>query len=147
MGWGCCSAYGSGPIFKIQRVLDSKRYLKILSNAVLPHAWEAFHTPWIFQQGNDPKHVSKAVKEWLDENEIHLMSWSSQSPDLNLIEHLCEHLARSTAGLTARNKAEKFEQLRQKWEEIRPDVINKLLESMPRRCEAVIKAKGYATRY
>ena len=62
--------------------------------------------PWIFQQDNDPKPVSKAVKEWFDENEIHLMSWPSHSPDLSPIEHLWEHLARSKGGLTAINEVE-----------------------------------------
>lgn len=130
---GCFSAHGTGPIHHIQGVMDSKRYQEILNNVMLPYAKNTFQTPWIFQQDNDPKHVSKTVKEWFSANGIHLMSWPSQSPDLNPIEHLWEHLARSLAGLTARNKAEKFEQLRQKWEDIGPDVINKLLESMPRR--------------
>ena len=85
--------------------------------------------------------------EGVDKNQLHLMSWPSQSPYLSPIEHLWEHLARSKGGLTAINEAEKIEQLRPKWEEIRPGVINKLLQSMPGRYETVIKAKGYAIRY
>ena len=33
------------------------------------------------------------------------------------------------------------------WENIEPEVCQKLIESMPRRVEAVIKAKGGHTKY
>lgn len=75
------------------------------------------------------------------------MKWPSQSPDLNPIEHLWDELQRRCKGLKASNKAEKFAQLRQKWSEIPNEVLSKLIESMPRRCQAVIDSKGYPTKY
>ena len=38
--------------------------------------------------GHDPKHTSHAVKSWLDENQVNVMPWPAQSPDLNPIENL-----------------------------------------------------------
>jgi transposase len=36
---------------------------------------------------NDPKHTSKVVVKYLNDNEVKLLEWPSQSPDLNPIEN------------------------------------------------------------
>ena len=75
------------------------------------------------------------------------MVWPSQSPDLNPIEHLWEELGRMLKGKTAKNANEKFAQLEQAWRSIPVTTLTNLLASMPRRCQAVIDAKGMATKY
>ena len=102
---------------------------------------------WIFQQDNDPKHTSGVVKKFFDSKKINVLQWPSQSPDLNPIEHLWEELQRMCGGLKAKNKEEKFAQLSQKWSEIPQHVITNLIESIPRRYQAVIDSKGFPTKY
>uniref|UniRef100_A0A8R1ICY3 Uncharacterized protein n=1 Tax=Caenorhabditis japonica TaxID=281687 RepID=A0A8R1ICY3_CAEJA len=48
---------------------------------------------------------------------------------------------------TAKNCTKKFEQLKEEWTKIRLQTLTNLIESMQRRCEAVLKAKGMATKY
>lgn len=75
------------------------------------------------------------------------MEWSRQSSDLNIIEHLWEELQRRLVNKRATNTAEKFSQLEEEWKKIPQSKIDALIDSMSRHCQAVIDAKGFATKY
>ena len=42
----------------------------------------------VFQMDNDPKNTSKVMAKWLKDNNVKVLEWASQSPDLNPIENL-----------------------------------------------------------
>ena len=74
--------------------------------------------------------------------------WSPQSPDLNPIEHLWAHLKRKLAEHEEAPTSiqELWERVQKKWDDIEVGECQKLIESMPRRVEAVLKAKGGHTK-
>jgi transposase len=151
MVWGCMSWNGVGVLTEVQGIMDSDQYVEILGGGVVEsmESLEMDRNTAIFQQDNDPKHTSKKADKWFEDNDIHVMVWPAQSPDLNPIEHLWDHLKRQL------NKYPKppagchelWERVVEEWNKIPPEICQGLIESMPRRIEAVLKAKGGHTKY
>ncbi|CAI2325601.1 unnamed protein product [Caenorhabditis sp. 36 PRJEB53466] len=147
MVWGCFSGTSIGPLRRITGIMDRYVYEDILEKTMRPWARSNVGQAFVFQQDNDPKHTSKHIKDWFRRRHVNLLDWPSQSPDLNPIEHLWEHVERQLRGIRASNANQKFDQLQSVWQAIPMSVIHTLLDSMPKRCQAVIDAKGYPTKY
>ena len=75
------------------------------------------------------------------------MEWPAQSPDSNPIENLWSILDQRTKKRKLSNEKALFEALVEGWNGLPQSLLVSLVESMPRRIEAVIAAKGYATKY
>lgn len=151
MMWGCMMWDGVGYACKIDGRMDADLYVKILEEdlqASLEH-YDKMAEDIIFQQDNDPKHTSKKAKAWFNDHEYQVLSWPAQSPDLNPIEHLWHHLKRKLAEYQEPPKGilELWERVEGEWNKIGPEVCQNLIESMPRRVEAVVKANGGYTKY
>lgn len=148
--WGCFSGHGMGPLHVIEGTMDRLVYLGILREQMLPFAEENMPLRWTFQQDNDPKHTANIVKEWFIAEKINVMKWPAQSPDLNAIENLWDHLDREIRKENNgrfESKEALVEAAQRAWNNISQDYVNKLISSMPRRCAEVMKNNGYATRY
>ena len=77
------------------------------------------------------------------------MKWPAQSPDLNPIEHLWHHVKMQLAKYETvpTSIEELWRRTEHEWNKIPASVCQNLIESMPRRVEAVLKAKGSYTKY
>uniref|UniRef100_A0A8R1E7E6 Tc1-like transposase DDE domain-containing protein n=1 Tax=Caenorhabditis japonica TaxID=281687 RepID=A0A8R1E7E6_CAEJA len=147
MVWGCFCDTSMGPLKKIVKTMDRYVYKDILENTMRPWVRANLGRSWVFQQDNDPKHTSSHVANWFRRRRVDLLEWPRQSPDLNPIEHMWEELERRLKGVRASNANQKFAQLEAAWKSIPMTVVQTLLDSMSRRCQAVIDAKGYPTKY
>jgi hypothetical protein len=78
---------------------------------------------------------------------VNVLQWSSQSPDLNLIEHLRRDLKIAVHRHSPSNLTELERICSGKWEKLPKYRWAKLETSYPRRLEAVITTKGVSTKY
>ncbi|GFU28428.1 uncharacterized protein TNCV_3579911 [Trichonephila clavipes] len=72
---------------------------------------------------------------------------SSPSLDLNVIENLWSQLEKHVHEHEITSKEVLKKVLREEWAKLSVETTKTLVESMPRRLQAVIQAKGYATKY
>ena len=151
MVWGCMGWNGVGRMCEVVGRMNAEQFVDILEGNLLPSIEESGIPDGqaIFQQDNDPKHTSKLASKWFQDNDIELLDWPAQSPDLNPIEHLWGHLKHqlNTWDTPPKGVWELWERAAEVWKGIEPEVCQRLIESMPRRLEAVIKAKGGHTKY
>ncbi|GFT34175.1 transposable element Tc1 transposase [Trichonephila clavipes] len=148
MVWGCMAAPGVGKLVFIDGVMHKMAYLNILQNNLKENADKlGLGSNFIFQQDNDPKHAAFVVKEWLLYHCRNQLNTPPQSPNLNVIENLWSHLERAVQKHQITSKEQLKSVLQEEWLNIAPDTPRHLVESIPRRLEAVISAKGYATKY
>lgn len=151
MVWGCMGWEGVGVLSEVEGNMDRFQYVDILSQGI-PESREKLGLDgeeFLFQQDNDPKHTSNHAGKWFKDNGINLMDWPAQSPDLNPIEHLWRHLKKqlNKYGTHPKGVHELWDRAAEEWNQIGPGVCQNLISSMPKRCRAVIKAKGGHTKY
>lgn len=149
--WGCMTAHGVGYLTRIDNGLDADLYCRILEEELVQSIeyYGLDKNKIIFQHDNDPKHTSRKATQNLRDLELEVLEWPAQSPDLNPIEHLWEDLKRSLAKYETQPKGmtELWERVEAEWNKISIDTCRKLIDSMPNRIEAVLKAKGGYTKY
>jgi len=146
MVWGCMGWNGVGVLTEVQGIMNAEHTGDILDEGVVEsfEKLEMLEGERMFQQDNDPKHTSKKATKWFKDNSIDVMVWPAESPDINPIEHLWVDLKKTLNKY--RNPAKGVHELWERvveWNKIPPETCQKLIESMPRRITAVIKAKGW----
>ncbi len=102
---------------------------------------------FIFQQDLAPAHTAKGTKSWFNDHGVTVLDWPANSPDLNPIENLWGIVKRKLRDTRPNNADELKATVKETWASIPPQQCHKLISSMPRRIEAVIKAKGAPTKY
>ena len=102
-----------------------------------------------FQQDSDSKHRSGHTKGFLDLEEIDLLPWTANSPDMNCVKNCwdhVDHMLRSRNPLL-KNLDELCDALQEEWYCIDQAYIDKLYDSMPNQVHDLLKAEGRLTCY
>jgi len=128
---------------------DAWKYIACLEDYLIPFVGEEHSDRWVFMQDGASPHRANIKKDWLNEKEIALMDWPAKSPDLNPIENLWGILARRVyANQRQFNDVEELNDVvMEAWDAIGMDTIQKLLQSMQKRCLEVLQQKEKKNKY
>ena len=160
MVWAAFSgALGRSSLYVMDRDAESKKggysarsYLEVLEENI-PRCYDFGLT---FMQDNAPIHTARIIKKYFQDLGIEVLDWPLYSPDLNPIKHLWWHLKKlvyhirpNIESLTGENIIREAleDALEQAWELIDQKIFDSVLDSMQERCQAVIDADGWHTKY
>src|SRR5579859_3271299 len=165
MIWACFVGDKLGPIVFISGSVNQDTYIGLLQKEFDPFLNALAADGQInleFQQDNARPHTAKRTVEFLEsltrKHGLTLMDWPANSPDLSPIENLWAHIKHelrkqypdtaTLKGSCGTIKAALQERLHKIWWDIggvRGEVLNDLINGMPKRVEEVITARGWYT--
>ncbi|GFT61274.1 putative transposase like protein [Trichonephila clavipes] len=107
--------------------------------------------PVISGKGTGCLYVVKArsIKAFLAEQDIPLLDWTGNSPDMNPNENVWELMKREVDKDVITNKTQFLERIIHVWNHHpqMQETVQSCIDSMPRRIEALTAAKGGSTKY
>ncbi len=113
--------------------------------------WLGENTELSFQHNNAGVHYNQYTTAWLEDHGIQTIWWPARSPDLNPIKHVWSWMKNylyKDLGQRERLAGKRLkEAILQAWEAIPEGYLQGLMDSMPRRIQAVIQLQGGMTRY
>jgi len=149
--WGGMAKYVPAELHFIEGNMNADKYLEILNNYMLPSALRIVGKDFIYLEDNDPKHGgprgSLKVRKWFKTKKVSRIPFPPQSPDLNPIEHLWGSLKIRVNERRPRSIEELKKFISEEFFATDRTFIEKLINSMPARLKAVIKARGGYTKY
>ena len=147
MVFGMFSSQGTTPLVRLQTRVNAQIYKNIVQDHVVPIIQNSGFDRATFMQDNAPCHKAKVVMCYLSVQDLEIMDWPPQSPDLNPIENLWKTLGVKVMERNPTNTEDLWVKLQEELSKISIEDCQELIRSCSRRCAAVIESKGSFTKY
>jgi hypothetical protein len=148
MVWGGIARNYKSPLVLVKGTVNAQRYIGLLTESRIIETLDALHSPkgWIFQDDGATPHRARITTAWLRERCVHVaegnMKWPANSPDLNPQEEMWALLRRKIRLEGCKDATELYARALAAWDEITPEMINRITDSFPVRLLAVQALKG-----
>lgn len=149
MVWGAFCSDGMLSLAFPSCRMNSKEYVDILEEKLVPFLESSASEGLIFQQDNAPVHKSRHTQEWLQSKNIKTMDWPACSPDQNPIENIWGLLARRIYRENRQYQTvfDLKEAVIDEWRSLNEQLRTNLVNSMMDRIFELIQKKGGQTHY
>lgn len=147
--WGGISENRKTELHMVQGNVTGRYYLENMIEPIVVPMFREHRPNFLFMDDNARPHRARIVTGRLQEVGVPQLEWPALSPDLNPIEHLWDQLSRRVQDRPhpPRSIPALRQALTEEWAAIPQNRIRRLVNSMRRRCQAVIDAQGGNTRY
>ena len=145
MFWGCFSRSKIGSLIPINGYMNSMKYLELLKDKLKANLQTTGSET--FQNDSAPCHRAKIIKEYFSDECISQLTWPGNSPDINPIENLWPILKRRLKRRTIKSRQALIYLANYEWERIPSAILENLIDSMPKRINAVICQRGGLSKY
>ncbi|GFX16655.1 transposable element Tcb2 transposase [Trichonephila clavipes] len=151
MIWSVISSKGTGCLDVVKGMMRQDQYKDVLQNRLIPQLEEWFPNgeSYIFMQNGAPCHTARSIKAILSEQNIPLLDWPGNRPDMNTIENVWELMKREVAKNVITNKTQLLERIIHVWNHHpqMQETLHSCIDVKQRRIEAFIAAKFGTTKY
>lgn len=151
MVWSVINSKGPGRLYIVEGTMRAEQYKGVLQQRLLPQLNEWFDSGEnpIFMHDGAPCHKAKVIGKFLQDNNVEVLDWPGNSPDMNPIENIWEFMKIEISKVAPTTKNALTEALINIWNH-NPAIKSKItscIDSMPRRIQALLAAKGGTTKY
>jgi hypothetical protein len=95
MIWGLISIRGIGGLHFVNGMMELGQYSEVIETKMLPQVREWFPDGnYVFMHDKVPSHRAKYVSKVLKSNDVEVLPWPGNSPDLNPIENVWNYVKR-----------------------------------------------------
>ncbi len=134
-----------GSLQVLEGTMNAERYIKVLEQHMLPSRRRLFQgRPCVFQQDNAKPHTAAITTAWLRSRRVRVLNWPACSPDLSSIVNIWCIIKRKIRQRGPQTLQQLETSIRQEWDQIPTSTLQKLITSMPRRLQTVLKRRGDA---
>ena len=146
MVWDCFSTTGMGPLEQISVIMNRFMYKDIPENTMRPWADQYVGRAFVFQQDNDSKHTSKHVKEWF-RRRLSIFRSCQIHFQTSIQSNTCKKSGKTNWRDRSHDRGPEVPAIGGCKEEKSHLRSSHPSTFMPRRCRALVDAKGFVTKY
>ena len=127
--------------------MDSNLYTSILEECLIAEADGLYPDGWRLQDDNAQIHSSRHARAFLANQQIDVLDWPANSPDLNPIETLWRWMKRQIEKKPHSMQYELEEAIANVWESLTAIEIENYFTHYPNRLDECIRNGGGRTKY